>query len=172
MSSPRPPASELRLDPQTFGDTPAALYLVEILRQRQDKNLARSVARTLNQARTLLADLARAHLDYDALSTRSLAQLLTLLSAHNRHGAVEALRQKDPFVANLVVNVLEGQVKTWKQRVTRARQQEKQLARDNNGPQRDAWIPAQPVLGEKSAVLLQQRSKSALRRRGKRDTLY
>lgn len=172
MSSPRPPASELRLDPQTFGGTPAALYLTELLRQRQDKLLARSVARVLNQSRTLLADLARAHLDYDALSTKSLAQLLSLLSAHHRHGAVEALRQKDPFVANLVVNILEGQVKTWKQRVTNARQKEKQRAKDGHAPQRDTWVPALPVPGEKTSLLLQQRSKETLRRRKKVDTLY
>lgn len=169
---PEPATAKLALSTCTFGDSPAALYLVEVLNERQDKLLAKAVARTLTQARSLLADIARAHLEYDALSTRTFAQVLTLISAHNQGAAIEGLRKRDPFVANLVANILEGQVKVWKQRVTLARQREKRMARDLPSGVSAGWIPAGPVLGEKNSLLLQQRSKEYLRRKGKRDTLY
>ena len=55
---------------------------------------------------------------------------------------------------------------------TNARQKEKQRAKDGHAPQRDTWVPALPVPGEKTSLLLQQRSKETLRRRKKVDTLY
>jgi len=173
MSSPRLPPRPLNLAPQTFGDAPAALYLAEILNQLQDRALHRSVARLLSQAQTLLADLARAHLDHDALSTRSLAQLLPLLSAHYRALILQVIGARNSFVANLTVNVLEGQLKTWKNRAMRARQREKQRSRIERGaaPYRE-WVPATAVVGEKNADALKARSKSYLQRKGKKDTLY
>ncbi len=172
MSSPRPTPSALCLDPRTFGDAPAAVYLAEVLNQRQDRVLARKVAKVLAELRELVADVARAHLEYDALSTRSFARLLPMLSAQAQVRVPQALAGHDPLVMNLTMNVAEGAVKTWKRRVEQARRQEKQLARELPPGTPVQWVPAKPVQGEVTPDLLRERSKRFLRRKGKRDTLY
>lgn len=172
MSSPRQPRAPLNLDPHTFGDSPAAIYLVELLNQKQDVLLTRKAAKVLAEGRELLGDVARAHLDYDALSTRSFSRLLTLLSAYNQSHATTSLRAHDEHVANLVVNLLEGGVKTWKRRVELARRQEKKMARQLPPGSSVQWVPAKPLLSEITTETLRLRSKGYLQRKGKRDTLY
>lgn len=172
MGSPRQPRPPLNLAPHTYGDSPAAIYLVELLNQKQDVLLARKAAKVLAEGRELLGDVARAHLDYDALSTRSFSRLLTLLSEHHQKQAANCLRAHDEHVANLVVNILEGGVKTWKRRVELARRQEKKMARQLPSGSSVQWVPAKPLLTELTSETLRRRSKSYLQRKGKRDTLY
>ncbi len=172
MSSPRPPRSPLNLDTRTFGDSPAALYLVELLNQKQDALLARKTAKVLAEGRELLADVARAHLDYDALTTRSFARLLSLMAAYNQGPAVQSLRAHDEHIANLVANVLQGGIKTWKRRVEQARRTEKKIARQLPPGSPVEWVPAKPLLSEVTPDVLRQRSKRHLQRKGKPDTLY
>ena len=172
MSSPRSAPKPVALDPRTFGDSPAAIYLAELLNQKGDPVLARKVARVLADGRTLVADLTRAHLDYDALSTRSLARLLPLISQYNQTQAAESIRAEDNHIANLVVNVLEGGLKTWKRRVQEARRSEHQVARTRPPGVPAEWVPAVPLEHETTGEVLRERSKRHLARRGKVDTLY
>jgi hypothetical protein len=172
----------MSLDPNTFGTAPAALYLTELLNQRDDQALTRKVTRLLAASRETLNELGEAHLQYDTLSTRAFGRLLTLLSEHNRRDATHAIAAHDSpdcaekagsaFIAGIVVNVLEGGIKTWKRRVQEARRKQSTIAR-NTAPGctvEDAM--ANPLDDEKGPKLLQERSKRYLERKGKRDTLY
>lgn len=164
--------SEIKMDPKTFGDAPAAMYLVELLNQRKDPILARKVSKVLTSARQTLNELGEAHLVYDTISTATFARLLTLLSEHNQHRAIEPIAKADPFIAHLVVNVLEGGVKMWKRRVQEAQRKQSNIARNTPPGQTVECVPANPLQGEKDAKVLQERSKRYLARHNKVDTLY
>ncbi len=170
MGSPRKDPEPLNLDSRTFGDAPAARYLVEYLNERQDRVGARKVARVLAQGRELVAAVARAHLEFDALDTRAFARLLPMLSENLRRSVCETLEGHDVHLRNLTLNVMEGSVKTWKRRVEVTRRKERQLAKHNQG--RVESLFAAPVAGEVTAEMLQARSKRYLARKGKKDTLY
>lgn len=162
----------MALDPRTFGDAPAALYLIELLNQRNDPLLTRKVSKTLATQRETLNELGRAHLEYDTISTRTLGRLLTLLSEHNQTRATAAIKAMDPFIAHLVVNVLEGGVKTWKRRVSLAASRQNMVARNTPSGCTVEQPIAKPLENEKGAAQLQERSKRYLQRKGKQDTLY
>ena len=170
MGSPRPEPEQLQLDPRTFGDAPAALYLARVLNDRQDRPLARKVARVLAQGRERVASVARAHVEFDALDTKTFARLLPLISEHLQRSVTLSLAEQDEHVRNLTLNVMEGSVKTWKRRVEHARRKERQLAKENRG--HASGLFAAPVKGEVTPALLQERSKRYLSRKGKRDDLY
>lgn len=172
MTSPRPALKDLKLEANTFGDTPAAIYLVELLNKKNDRVLARKTAKILAEGRELVADLARAHIDYDALSTKSFAKLIPLISEHFQTKATLSLRQVDEHVANLTINVLEGGLKTWKNRVQHARRSERAYARELPPGVSSTWIPAKPLVNETTSETLRKRSKQYLARKGKIDTLY
>lgn len=170
MASPRPAPKPLQLDLRTFGDSPAAIYLAELLNQKQDAALARKVARVLAQGRELIASVSRAHVDFDALDTKTFARLLPLISEHLQQSVRTTLAYQDTHVCNLTVNVMEGAVKTWKRRVEHTRRLEKNKAKVNQG--RVEYLLAAPVPGEVTPEILQARSKRYLARKGKTDTLY
>ena len=172
MSSPRLSPTKLSLDSRTFGNAPAAIYLASLLNQKGDALLARKVARILAGSRELIANLSQAHLDANALSTRSFAKLLTLISNHHRAAIAQGLRGQDPVIANLVVNLLEGGIKTWKQRVQQARQKERNATRNLAEGEAPRPVWAHPLAREITPEKLQERSKLKLARKGKPDTLY
>lgn len=172
MSSPRNPPKNVTLDPNTFGDTPAAIYLVELLNKRNDPVLARKTAKVLAEGRELISDLARAHLEYDALTTKTFARLIPMLSEYFQTKVAEPLRPIDERVANLTVNVLEGSLKTWKNRVQQARRSERSMARELPPGVPKQWVPAKPLLNEVTGEILRKRSKRYLAKKGKVDTLY
>lgn len=162
----------MTLDPKTFGEAPAAMYLVELLNQRNDQALTRKVSKTLATARSTLNELGEAHLRYDTISLKTFGRLLTLLSEHNQRDATKSIAMHDPFIAHLVVNVLEGGVKTWKRRVAEAARKVSVIAR---GTPRGCTVEppfATPLLDEKGPAILQERSKRYLQRKAKPDTLY
>jgi hypothetical protein len=172
----------MSLDPNTFGTAPAALYLTELLNQRSDQALTRKVTRLLAASRETLNELGEAHLEYDTLSTRTFGRLLTLLSEHNQRDATHAIAAHDPpgctekagsaFIAGIVVNVLEGGIKTWKRRVQEARRKQSTIARNTPTGCTVEDAMANPLEDEKGPKLLQERSKRYLERKGKKDTLY
>ncbi len=172
MGSPRNPPKPVSLDPNTFGDAPAAIYLVELLNKKNDPLLARKTAKILAEGRELIADLARAHLEFDALSTKSLARLIPLISEHFQTKVAEPLRAHDAHIANLTINVLEGSLKTWKNRVQHARRKERLIAKELPPGTSKDWIPAKPLLEEVNSETLRKRSKEYLARKGKVDSLY
>lgn len=160
------------MDAKTFGDAPAAMYLVELLIKRDDPILTRKISKVLAASRETLNELGNAHLKYDTISTRTLSRLLTLLSEFNQTQATKSIAVIDPFLAHLVVNVLEGGVKTWKRRVQEARRKQSNVARNTPAGCRVDYVLAKPVDNEKTSSLLQERSKRYLERKGKIDTLY
>ncbi len=172
MSSPRLPPKDVSLGPNTFGDTPAAIYLVELLNKKNNPVLARKVAKILAEGREIVSDLARAHLEYDALTTKTLARLIPLLSEYFQTKAAEHLRPFDEHIANLTINVLEGSLKTWKNRVQHARRAERAMARELPPGVSKQWVPAKPLLNETTGEVLRKRSKRYLQKKGKVDTLY
>lgn len=160
------------MDPKTFGDAPAAMYLVELLNQRNNPTLTRKVSKVLANARSLLNELGEAHLRYDTISTRSFGKMLGLLSAYNQEHATKSIATIDPFIAHLTVNVLEGGVKTWKRRVQEARRKQSHIARATPSGCSVHDAMAKPLDDEKDSKLLQERSARYLERKGKRNTLY
>ncbi len=172
MSSPRSPVKPVTLDRHTFGDTPAAIYLVEMLNKKNDPLVARKTAKIIAEGREMIADLARAHLDYDALSTKTLARLIPLISEHFHLQAAEPLRAHDEHIANLTINILEGSLKTWKNRVQHARRAERTTAKKLLPGASKEWVPAKPLPSEVNAEVLRKRSKDYLARKGKTDSLY
>ena len=172
MSSLRNPPKDVALDPNTFGDTPAAIYLVELLNKKNDPVLARKTAKILAEGRELIADLARAHLEFDALTTKTLARLIPLLSDYFHTKSAEPLRATDGHIADLTINVLEGSLKTWKNRVQQARRTERSMARELPPGTSKQCVLAKPLLNEKTGELLRKRSKKYLEKKGKVDTLY
>ena len=171
MSSPRIPRAPVNLDPNTFGDSPAALYLVDILNKKDDIVLCRKVAKSLSEGRALISDIARAHLEYDALSTRTFAKLLPLISEENKRIGMR-LQVKDPLITNLVINILESGSKRWKRRVQEAKRRQQQIARNSVPGASVQWVPASPIVGEVTSETVRLRSKRRLARKGKIDTLY
>lgn len=172
MSSPRKPPQDVALDSNTFGDTPAAIYLVELLNKKNNPVLARRTGKILAEGRELVADLARAHLEFDALTTRTLARLIPMISEYFHTKAAEPLRLVDEHIANLAINVLEGSLKTWKNRVQQARRSERTMARNLPPGTSKQWVPAAPLLNEVTGDVLRKRSKKYLARKCKLDTLY
>lgn len=162
----------MTLDSRTFGEAPAALYLVELLNRRNDQTLTRKVSKTLATQRETLNELGNAHLEYDVLTIKAFGRLLTLMSEHNQTKATEHIAKHDPFIAHLVVNILEGGVKTWKRRIAEAARKQSSIARNTPAGCTVEQPLATPLLMEKDARLLQARSKQYLARHGKQDTLY
>jgi hypothetical protein len=160
------------MDAKTFGDAPAAMYLVELLNKRNDPILTRKISKVLASGRETLNDLGNAHLKYDTISTRTFARMLTLLSEFNQAKAAHSIAAVDPFMAHLVVNILEGGVKCWKRRVQEAQRKQSNVARSTPAGCRVFQVPANPIDDEKDSLTLQERSKRYLQRKGKIDTLY
>ena len=162
----------MTLDPNTFGEAPAALYLVELLNQRNDPVLTRKVSKVLATQRETLNELGEAHLRYDTINIKTFGRLLTLMSEHNKTSATKHLEAHDKFIAHLVVNVLEGGIKTWKRRIAEAARKHSNIARNTPSGCSVEYPLASPLLDEKNARVLQERSKRYLQRKGKIDTLY
>jgi hypothetical protein len=175
MSSKRTPRKNpFPIAPDTFGKAPAALYLAHLLNEAKDEIAMRKISAILQAQRQVVNELAAAHVDYDVLSTKTFANLLNMLSENLRENIGKSLAVTHPFYAQLVINILEGQLKTWKRRVQAAVPRFKQLQR-NLGPNvklDQNWVPAEPLEDEKDALTLKERSARYLERKGKRNTLY
>jgi hypothetical protein len=159
----------MALDKHTFGDAPAAMYLVELLNQRDKKSLTRIVSKSMAESRTLLNDVTRAHLEYDVLSLKSLSKILNMISARHHGHVREVIAKYDEFIADLTVNVLEGSVKTWKRRAQEACRKKQRMTSDGSIVD---YALAEPIPGEKGSRELQFRSAKYLERKGKINTLY
>lgn len=161
----------MKLELTTFGNSPAAQYLAQLLNEKQDQKLARKVGKTLSTNRETLNDLEAAN-SSGYISLRTLNRQIELISSYNRSTATAPIAAVDPHLAHLVLNVLEGGVKSMKRRA--------QIAATNrrNGirvlplgaaPQN---YPIAGIADVKTAEVLQARSKAYLARHNKPDTLY
>ncbi len=159
----------MALDKHTFGEAPAAMYLVELLNLRGDKTLTRKVSKCLAESRSLLNEVTRAHLEFDVLSTKTLSKILNMVSENHQVRVRALLSKHDPFIAGLAVNVLEGTVKTWKRRVEKAAKKRQRFTDDGESVN---YMLAVPIPGEKTPRDLQFRSAKYLERKGKINTLY
>lgn len=154
----------------TYGSAPAALYLEEHLKQADNHALSRKVGRTLATQREVLHELTTANLK-GWLSTRTLGRLLPLLSEKN-HEYGKQLSELDKLSGNLVTNILEGEVKLWKNRVTSVRRQTPNLQRKAGSGVAPKIPAALPLTDEKTNVDLLSKSRAKLVRLNKLNSLY
>jgi hypothetical protein len=175
MSSKRPPPKNpFPIQTNTFGKAPAAIYLCHLLNEAKDVNMLRRISALFQAQRTLLKEVVAAHKDYDVLSTKSLGALLTMMANNIRDQVGQGIRKDAPFFADLVVNILDGDIKTWRNRQAEAKKRFVKLQRTAAPGTvfEQNWCPADEVEGEKTVELLRERSKKYLERKGKKDTLY
>ena len=92
------------LEKNTFGKTPAALYLTDMLNQRNNDALNKKVSRFLSGKRCLLSELINAN-NLNVLSAKNLSGLLLKV-----RGDV-AFDSNDELINNLVNNIVIGEIK-------------------------------------------------------------
>lgn len=173
MSSPRPAPKPLNIDPRTLGQTPAALYLGHLLQQRGSRPDARKVGNALTAVRTVLRDLSACHLETGELKASSLGVLLGLVERHARETAAQVgASTGEPFLGQLVENILVGEVRTLRRRLTSVGARQRALQRATPEGESVRRLKAVPLPDEKTPEDLQARSARYLARRGKRNTLY
>lgn len=161
----------MNLHPNTFGDSPAAMYLSVLLNERGSEALARKVSRVLTTGRQVINDLVNAH-QAGAITLRTLNRQLALISKFNKTEATVGIEKIDPFIAHVVINVLESSVKTWKRRGAVAAIKQRGLGRVFAQGESIPGVIAIPVPGEKNVDVVRERSRRYLVRHGKKNTLY
>lgn len=157
------------MNKNTYGNAPAALYLVEHLKDKP-KSLSRKVGRILSQQSELLYELVCAHLE-ETLSLRSFGRMLMMLSEQNQRCG-EYIKRTDELAGNLVSNILEGRVKLWKNRAQAAKRQMANVQRNTEDGMAPRLLFAEPIDYEKTDVMMIEKSKSKLKRLNKPNTLY
>jgi hypothetical protein len=168
----------MNLDKFTYGKSPAALYLTLYLNEKNDPVLNRKVGRTLEKWRKRIYEVTNAHARGEAFTC------MGQLSADTFRCIIEqfdtAIRGSvgitDPLCRNLVISILIGELKNWKQRGVRTRKLQTQLARET--PDGES-VPKLKVMALEGDETLEQRierltekSRAYLKRKGKINTLY
>jgi len=162
-----------QLDPHTFGSAPAAIYLTLILNKQDEPLVTRKVSRIINESRKLLNDVVDSHYYSDHMSTSSFAKLLFIIE-NNIRESVFILADK--HLQDLVINVLVGEIKTYKNRTQRAARIKPCVDRLTPEGQSPMMIKAVPGKNEQTRAQrvewLRQKSREYLDRKGKINTLY
>ena len=115
---PTKPIPRLELDRNTFGDTPAAIYLVHRLNELNNRRLLQKVTYRLSAFREILYELTRANI-VGILTAHSLSSIIPMFQAKLQAQDEQWRIQKiDPLVINLVSNVLRGELKSILNRTT------------------------------------------------------
>jgi hypothetical protein len=157
------------MDERTFGASPAALYLAHHLKTAP-KGIIRKTARALVENKSLIADVIAAH-EAGTVSRKSLSKLLNIISEKN-HEAGNTIKLHDPLAGDLVINILESDVKRWKNRAQDAARKQSNVARKTIPGKTVAQLPAIVIQGEKNNEQLIARSLVRLERLKKVSTLY
>lgn len=157
------------MDERTFGASPAALYLAHHL-QALSPSIKRKTARVLVENQTLIGDVVKAH-EAGTISRKSLSKLLNMLSARN-HEMGATIKELDPLAGNLVINILESDVKRWKNRAQAAARQQSNVARKTKPGLSIKEVQAIKLHAEKDDDTLIARSLARLARLQKQSTLY
>jgi len=161
----------MKLELTTFGNSPAAQYLVQLLNEKQDTKLARKVGKILSTNRETLNDLESANAN-GYVSLRTLNRQIEMISGYNHSTATAPIAAADPHLAHLVLNVLEGGVKSMKRRAQIAATNRRNGIRGLPPGEAPLNYPIAGIADDKTAEVLQARSKAYLARHNKLDTLY
>jgi hypothetical protein len=164
----------MKLDKCTFGKSPAAMYLVQLLNERGSPKEARKCSRILEETRELVNDLVACHLHSDDLKTRSFGKLINLVRFNL--DLWEAETTVDAHLAALCVNILKGELKLHLNRLAKAGQVRQHVARATPEGTSVPDVKAVPIIGEPSyderIERLRAKSSAYLKRKGKINTLY
>lgn len=185
------------IDRNTFGSTPAAIYLAEQLNIIDNPKVLRKASAFINSCRVIIADGVRAH-NNGFIGIKTLYFIVDSLSEKVKENAISVRFDPTlgdyPLVINLVTNVLIGEIKSIKRRAQEIAhinhiQAQLQGACDNdlrsvildkNGVKlatvgsniQLAHVGISDVKDPTNVDILVQRSKRRLSRLNKHDTLY
>lgn len=164
----------MSLDKNTFGRTPACLYLTAYLNETGDQKLVRKVAKILEAFRETMNDLVCSHLHTDEMKTSSFNRLIVLMYEHAK--TASASITTDTLAAELVRNILIGETKSWKNRAVKTRHLQRAVQRNTGAgvsvPMMKVTLRINEETEEERIARLQKKSAAYLARKGKRNTLY
>ena len=164
------------LNSKTFGKSPAAIYLAELLTTVNSPKFARKVSRTLADFNELINQIEASN-EAGILSAHNIGCLAAMLRIQaqetwldddvmitaNEHGLMN-----HTLVNNLIRNILTGRVKDLSRRVQMVRIYEHQWATSESAPTK----PLSSVEDTITATSLIKRSTERLARLNKANTMY
>jgi hypothetical protein len=169
------------IDLNTYGKTPACIYLAFQLTQVGNPRLANRVGQSLTAFREQVRGLEKAN-DAKLMSGHNVAQLANLLYvvADEQHEKFSNAPWSQPLVANLVRNIMVGELKSLLRRCGQAKQAQKDLQRRTShlprGAMGDLMVTLRPTVTDFedsiNADTLAEKSARKLERKGKISTLY
>jgi hypothetical protein len=118
-----------KLDKNTFGGTPAAMYLADRLNDINSTKLTRKVSNFICSVRRPLSEVVAAH-NAGFLSTRTISRYVEDMRIHVQNAADDLRRMNgelDEVCINLMANVLAGDLKNVARRSQIARNVNKGL---------------------------------------------
>jgi hypothetical protein len=163
----------LNLSKNTYGKSPAALYLTLYLNEKGDAALNRKVARKLEIWRGTLKDIVMAHIRTDEILPSTFGRVLAMMDTAMRAGA---LQLPDKLAQELVTNILISELRTWKTRYSTTAKLQRKAARCTEQGEPVPVLRVMPRAGEESdearVLRLRMRSSIRLANSGKKNTLY
>lgn len=163
----------LDLDKNTYGKSPAALYLTLYLNEKDDSALNRKVGRKLSKWRQVIHDVSMSHMHTDEMMPCTFATLLSVLDVSIRE---DCLKLTDKLCQELVTNILIGEIKTWKIRAQKRTSLQVKAQRSTPNGESVPIIRIMPRSDEETdderIIRLQKKSAEYLARKGKKNTLY
>lgn len=169
------------LDLNTYGKSPACIYLAYQLTQIGNQKLASRVGQSLTAFREQTRALERSN-EANTMSGHTVAALANLLYvvADEQHEKYRSAPWNQPLIANLVRNIMVGELKSLLRRCSSAKQANKDLQRLTSNMPRgttDKLMQAmRPVVtdfeDEINPETLVEKSAKKLERKGKISTLY
>jgi hypothetical protein len=161
----------MAINQYTFGKAPACIYLAFLLNQKDNKNLTTKVTRFLTSTRELLNELVMCHACTNELSMTSFYRFLSLIDTDIK---VRAKNLPDPFIAQLVTNVLIGELKRYKRLAKDAAIEQNKIIRETKTGEAPKLVKIEIDAYDNDAHIkkLQEKSSDYLNRKGKKNTLY
>jgi len=105
------------LDLNTFGKTPAAIYLVDRLNFLNDKKLTRKISSKINSTKAIIAEAVNAH-EAGLISTHTLSFIAATLRSkvdtswdNTNWNNTEQIQKQEELPINLMKNLLIGELK-------------------------------------------------------------
>lgn len=134
----------MKLAHNTFGRTPAAMYLARLLNDRNDSNQARSVGKQITATNRAVNELTQCY-EAGALSAKTLANVLRLMRSEVTNG--EPLGE--PIIDQLRRNIQIGLIKRGIRLSTVARKAERVMSSpDARAARRHAYSPGPDIVVE------------------------